>query len=30
LRWLRAGHVTAVIRGRRFLRGAVADAAERL
>jgi hypothetical protein len=30
LRWLRAGHVTAVIRGRRFLRCAVADAAQRL
>jgi pimeloyl-ACP methyl ester carboxylesterase len=30
LRWLRAGHVTAVISGRSFLRGAVADATERL
>jgi pimeloyl-ACP methyl ester carboxylesterase len=30
LRWLGAGHVTAVIRGRSFLRSAVADATERL
>jgi len=30
LRWLQAGHVTAVIRGRSFLRGAVADATDRL
>ena len=30
LRWLRGGHVTAVIRGRAFLRSAVADATERL
>lgn len=30
LRWLRAGHVTAVIGGRSFLRGAVADAIEKL
>jgi pimeloyl-ACP methyl ester carboxylesterase len=30
LRWLRAGHVTAVLRRRNFLRGAVVDAIERL
>ena len=30
LRWLSAGHVTAVIRGRNFLRSAVADATGRL
>jgi dienelactone hydrolase len=30
LRWLRAGHVTAVIRDRGFLRGAVSDAIQRL
>lgn len=30
LRWLQAGHVTAVIRGRSFLRSAIADATERL
>ena len=30
LRWLQAGHVTAVIRGRSRLRGAVVDATERL
>jgi len=30
LRWIQAGHVTAVLRGRHFLRSAVADATERL
>jgi hypothetical protein len=30
LRWLQAGHVTAVIRGPSFLRSAVADATDRL